>query len=74
MSANRRDEATSSVSSGHFDCASGCPLLGKADIAIVEFNVKRTFRRVVFLLRNEFRLREANEQLRNCISGHGFAE
>jgi hypothetical protein len=27
-----------------------------------------------FLSRNEFRLRKPNEQLRNFISGHGFAE
>ena len=63
MSANRRDEATSSVSSGHFDCASGCPLLGKADIAIVEFNVKRTFRRVVFCHATSF---ACGKPMSNC--------
>jgi hypothetical protein len=31
-------------------------------------------RAAAHMSRNEFRLREANEQPRNFISGHGFAE
>jgi hypothetical protein len=43
-------------------------------VSISQFGPKADVPSCSFLSRNEFRLREANEQLRNCISGHGFAE
>ena len=42
--------------------------------AKVSFDQKPDFLSCSFLSRNDFHMRKVNEQLRNSISGHGFAE
>ena len=46
----------------------------RADEPKIPFLTQADFPSCSFLSRNEFRVRKANEQLRYCISGHGFAE
>jgi len=51
------------------------PLSFRNERNVIEGMLSQNCRsRCSFLSRNEFRLREVNQQLRNCISGHGFAE